>query len=48
MQYQLLKIVKERALYRNILSPKVIHMGIEYKVLLCILLTTKEGPYNYI
>ena len=48
MQNQLLKIVKERVLYRNISSPKVIYIGIECRVLLCILLTTKESPYNCI
>jgi hypothetical protein len=41
-------MVKGRALYRNISLPKVIYISIEYRVLLRILLTTKESPYNYI
>jgi len=48
MQYQLLKVVKGRALYRNISSPKVIYISVERRVLLCILLATKESPYNCI
>jgi hypothetical protein len=42
------EIVKGRALYRNISLPKVIYISIERRVLLRILLTTKESPYNYI
>ena len=41
-------IVKGKALYRNILLPKVIYISIERRVLLYILLTTKESSYNYI
>ena len=41
-------MVKGIVLYRNILLLKVIYISIKRKVLLYILLTIKESPYNYI